>query len=81
MCPRCGERLQVGTVKRRILYCQKCRHEMDRDIVAAIAYKGRSRFERSQGAAGEAMRGNPMMAPVILRVDAAKLTFRRKLVS
>jgi len=81
LCPRCGERLQVGTFK-RMLYCPNCKHEMDRDVVAAmnIAYKGRSRFERSQGAAGEAMRGNPTTT-VILRVDAAKLTCRRKPVS
>ena len=78
LCPRCGERLQVGTA-RRMLYCSKCRHEMDRDIIAAmnIAYKGRSRFERSQGAAGEAVRGNPT-ATVVLRVDAAKLTCRAR---
>jgi len=78
LCPRCGERLQVGTFK-RMLHCQKCKREMDRDVVAAmnIAYKGRSRFERSQGAAGEAMRGNPTTT-VILRVDAAKLTCRCK---
>ena len=42
-------------------------------MVAAmnLSIKGRSRFERSQGAAGEAMKGNPSM-PVILRVDAVK---------
>lgn len=58
LCPKCGERLQVGTFK-RMLYCGKCKREIDRDVVAAmnIAYKGRSRFERSQGATGEAMRG------------------------
>ena len=52
---------------------------MDRDVVAAmnIAYRGRSRFERSQGAAGEAVRGNPTTT-VILRVDVVKLTCRRK---
>lgn len=78
LCPRCGERLQVGTMK-RMLYCPACRHEMDRDVVAAmnIAYKGRSRFERSQGAAGEAVKGNPT-TPVILRVDAAKLSSQLK---
>ncbi len=82
LCPRCGERLQVGTMK-RMLYCRNCKHEMDRDVIAAmnIAYKGRSRFERSQGAAGEAVKGNLMTAPVILRVDAAKLTFRREPIS
>lgn len=82
LCPRCGERLQVGTAK-RMLYCTSCKHEMDRDVIAVmnIAYKGRSRFERSQGAAGEAMKGNPMKAPVILRVDAAKLACVRKLIT
>jgi hypothetical protein len=50
---------------------------MDRDVVAVmnLSIKGRSRFERSQGLAGEAMKGNPTM-PVILRVDAGKLRFR-----
>lgn len=55
---------------------------MDRDVAAVIniACKGRARLERSknqEGVASEAMRGNPMKAPVILRVDAAKLAFRR----
>jgi IS605 OrfB family transposase len=78
LCPRCGERLQVGMM-RRMMYCTVCKQEIDRDIVAAmnIAYKGRSRFDRSQGAAGEAMRGKVEKEPLILRVDAAKLALRQ----
>jgi hypothetical protein len=53
---------------------------MDRDVVAAmnISIKGLARFASSKGLAGEAMKGNPA-TPVILRVDASKLTFRHKL--
>jgi hypothetical protein len=49
---------------------------MDRDIVAAmnLSVKGRSRFERSQGLAGEAMNGNVEKEPLILRIDASKLS-------
>lgn len=88
LCPRCGERLQVGQLKRS-LWCCKCKRELDRDIVAAmnISYKGRaflsgngkSVFERPKGAASEAMvqeSGNKV--PVILKVDAAKLTRRHQ---
>jgi putative transposase len=73
-CPRCGERLQVGQLKRS-LWCATCRREFDRDIVAAmnISYKGRSRFDRSQGDADEAMKGNLERDPIILRVNASKL--------
>jgi hypothetical protein len=49
---------------------------MDRDVVAAmnISIKGLARFASSQGAAGEAMKGNSeSVMPVILRVDAVKL--------
>jgi len=56
---------------------------MDRDVVAAmnLSVKGLARFASSKGLAGEAVRGNPKTAPVILRVDASKLTCRRKLKS
>ena len=48
---------------------------MDRDVVAAmnLSYRGASVLMRSQGGAGEAMRGNPEKEAVILRVDASKL--------
>jgi len=77
LCPRC--RKKITQVDRRQLWCAECKRWMDRDVVAAmnISIKGRSRFERSQGAAGEAVRGNPMTAPIILRVDAAKLSHVR----
>jgi putative transposase len=59
LCPRCGGRDSKLAQEKRMMYCGKCRHEIDRDVVAAmnIAYKGRSRFERSQGVASEVMRG------------------------
>jgi hypothetical protein len=54
---------------------------MDRDVVAAmnVARKGAEAFQRSKGLAGEAMKGNVEKEPLILRVDASKLTLRRKL--
>ena len=79
LCPQCGKKItQVDRLTRR-LHCAQCNRWMDRDIVAAmnISIKGLARFASSKGAAGEAMRGNPT-SPVILRVDAAKLAFRRK---
>ncbi|MCI0560459.1 MAG: transposase [Nitrososphaera sp.] len=76
LCPRCGKKMtQVDRFRQ--LYCAQCNKWMDRDIVAAmnLSVKGRSRFERSKGLAGEAMKGNPT-TPVILRVDASKLASR-----
>ena len=76
LCPRCGEKItQVDRFRQ--LYCAQCNKWMDRDMVAAmnISIKGRSRFERSKGLAGEAMKGNPTNT-VILRVDASKLAYR-----
>ena len=76
-CPRCGERLQAGAKDDRnhyrMLWCQKCARWMDRDIIAVmnISHRGRLRFDRSKGEAGEAVKGNPT-TPVILRVDASK---------
>jgi putative transposase len=80
LCPRCGKK--ITQVDGRMLWCDHCKRWMDRDVVGAmnVSIKGRSRFERSQGLAGEAMKGNPTM-PVILRVDASKLALRRKLKS
>jgi len=74
LCPRCGK--TITQVDRRQLWCEQCKRWMDRDMVAAVnlSIKGRSRFERSQGAAGEVMRGNVEKEPLILRVDAAKLS-------
>ena len=71
LCPICGKKITQVDRKTRQLWCAVCKKWMDRDMVAAmnLSIKGRSRFERSQGAAGEAMKGNPSM-PVILRVDA-----------
>jgi len=79
LCPRCGKRLQECRQRRRELYCQECNRWLDRDVVAVmnIARKGAEVFQRSQGLAGEAMKGNPD-TPVILRVDASKLSFRKK---
>ncbi|AFU60327.1 NurA domain-containing protein [Candidatus Nitrososphaera gargensis Ga9.2] len=66
---------------------QKIDGWMDRDVVAAmnLSIRGRAflaksedEFERPKGDAGEAMKGNPMTAPVILRVDASKLIFRHQ---
>jgi transposase len=57
---------------------------MDRDVVAAmnIARKGGEVFHRPQGPAGEAMIQEPgSVTPVILKVDAGKLTVRRELIS
>ncbi len=79
LCPRCGKK--IAQVDRfRQLYCAQCKKWMDRDVVAAmnLSVKGLARFASSKGLAGEAMKGNPT-TPAILRVDASKLTFRRKL--
>jgi hypothetical protein len=53
---------------------------MDRDVVAAVnlSIKGLARFASSQGAASEAMKGNVEKEPLILRVDAAKLSHRQQ---
>jgi transposase len=61
------------------MYCEQCSRWLDRDVVAAmnIGLKGAEVFQRSKGLAGEAMKGNPM-APVILRVDASKLSRQLK---
>jgi putative transposase len=79
LCPRCGKRLQEDRLRRLELYCQQCDSWLNRDVVAAmnIAKKGGEAFHLSQGDASEAMKGNPMM-PVILRVDASKLSHQHK---
>jgi putative transposase len=72
LCPRCGKKITQVDRKTRQLWCDHCKRWMDRDVVGAMntSIKGRSRFERSQGLAGEAMKGNPT-TPVILRVVQA----------
>jgi putative transposase len=82
-CPQCGKRVQEAGyrdfIHKRQLWCDQCQKWMDRDVVAAmnIAKKGAEVFQRSKCDAGEAMKGNPT-TPVILRVDASKLSFRKK---
>lgn len=74
LCPRCGERLQVGQ-KMRSFRCVKCKREMDRDVVAAmnISYRGLARLASSKGSASEAMVQEPNLQKlVILKVDADK---------
>jgi hypothetical protein len=43
-----------------------------------IARKGAEVFQRSQGLASEAMKWNLERDPIILRVDAGKLSHRQK---
>jgi putative transposase len=58
-CPACGEKLHnpaKGDVAHaRMLWCQKCKVWMDRDVVAALnlSKRGRSRFARSRPRSGE----------------------------
>jgi len=81
LCPRCGKRLQEGRLHKRQLWCPDCHRWMNRDVVAVmnISRKGAKVFERPQGPAGEAMVQEPgSVMPVILKVDAGKLTFRRE---
>lgn len=63
----------------RQLWCAECKGWMDRDVVAAmnISIKGLARFASSKGLAGEAMKGNVEKEPLILRVDASKLSLQR----
>jgi putative transposase len=77
LCPRCGKK--ITQVDGRMLWCDHCKRWVDRDVVAAMnaSIKGLARFASSQGLAGEAMKVNPeSVMPVILRVDASKLTFQ-----
>jgi putative transposase len=87
LCPRCGKKITQVDRRTRQLWCDECKRWMDRDVVAVmnLSIKGRAFlssvgegvFERPEGLADEAMKGNPEM-PVILRVDASKLSFRHK---
>jgi len=88
LCPRCGKTTQVAdridVQHRRQLWCEKCKRWMDRDVVAAmnIAYRGwsflaksKNEFIHPKGLAGEAMvQESGSEEPVILKVDASKLT-------
>lgn len=82
-CPRCGKRTQVANYDDRHhyrqLWCDHCQRWQDRDIVAAmnLSLKGLLRFGSSKGDAGEAMKGNLERDPIILRVDASKLSGKR----
>jgi putative transposase len=77
LCPRCGKKITQVDRKTRQLWCAECKRWMDRDVVAAmnLSIKGLARFASSKGLAGEAMKGNLERDPIILRVDASKLTF------
>jgi len=82
LCPRCGKKItQVDRFRQ--LWCDQCKKWMDRDVVAAmnLSIKGLARFASSEGLADEAMKWNLERDPVILRVDASKLTCRRKPIS
>ena len=80
LCPRCGKKITQVDRKMRQLWCDQCKIWMDRDVAAAmnLSIKGLARFASSKGLASEAMKGNPMTAPVILRVDASKLSLHSK---
>ena len=83
-CYRCGERLQDSREKPRRSWCPRCKTWTDRDVVAVVnqARRGRLTFDRSlpkaaKGEAVEAVTRNVAVAePLILRVDASKLTQR-----
>lgn len=81
LCPRCGKKITQEDRRTRQLRCDQCKKWMDRDVVAAmnLSIKGRSRFERSQGLAGEAMvQECGSTEPLILKVDASKLSLYRQ---
>ena len=73
-CPKCGKRTQLS--KHRKLWCIQCQIFMDRDVVAAmnIAHKGLLRFGSSKGIADEAMKWNLERDPIVLLVDAVKVS-------
>jgi putative transposase len=81
LCPRCGKKITQVDRHTRQLWCAKCKKWMDRDVVAAmnISIKGLARFASSKGLAGEAMvQEFGSKEPIILKVDACRLTCRRK---
>jgi putative transposase len=93
----CGERLREPNRRdqrhRRMLWCQRCKVWVDRDVNSALnlSIRGLSRFDSSlprsgrdqqalageEGLASEAMKGNGGMKVPILRTDASKLLGRR----
>lgn len=83
-CPRCGKRSQEpvrGDIEHgRQLWCEGCKRWQDRDVFAVmnISRRGWLRFDHSEGEAAEAVRGNAEHdgKPLILRVDASKLSGR-----
>lgn len=85
LCPQCGKRTQ-GAEKndvqhQRQIWCASCKRWIDRDVAAAmnIAYKGLLRFGSPKGDAGEAMvQELGSQEPIILKVDASKLSFRHQ---
>ena len=80
-CPRCGKKIVQVDRKTRQLWCAECKRWMDRDVVAAmnLSIKGLARFASSKGLAGEAMvQESGSKEPVILKVDASRLSFRLK---
>lgn len=79
LCPQCGKKITQADRRTRQLWCGQCKKWTDRDVAAAInlSIKGLARFASSKGLAGEAVKGNPTI-PVILRVDASKLSFRKE---
>ncbi|MGI0050009.1 MAG: zinc ribbon domain-containing protein, partial [Nitrososphaera sp.] len=82
LCPRCGKKITQVDRHTRQLWCDQCKKWMDRDVVAAmnLSIKGLARFASSKGLADEAMKGNVEKEPLILRVDASKLVFLRRLI-
>jgi putative transposase len=80
LCPRCGKKITQVDMKTRQVRCDHCKRWMDRDVVGAMntSIKGLARFASSQGLAGEVMKGNLERDPIILRVDASRLGFRKK---
>lgn len=69
---------QVDRLTRQELRYDQCKKWMDRDIEAAmdLSIKGLARFPSSKGIAGEAMKGNVEKEPLILRIDASKLSLQ-----
>ncbi len=93
----CGEKLREserGDQRHvRMLWCQRCKEWIDRDVNAVLnlSARGLSRFDSSlprpeseqhnpggeEGLACEAMKGNGATTVPILRADASKLLGRR----
>jgi putative transposase len=82
LCPKYGKRLQDSRTNKmpnhdRELWCKICQRWLDRDVVAVMnqSLRGWVRFAHSkEGVACETMKWNQERDPVILRVDASKLS-------